>query len=223
MKKFTVALSLVSLIASAALAEESVAKAEGFYAGLGGGVTLNGVMLTKDDTVSDGVNSYDVSTMDDSSAGYLLYAGYQFNKIIAIEASFVDYGSFSDDIKSKNGLVTRTFTSDPMGGAVYANAGYTFDNGVRPFAQLGLGYMANNQSDNLDRLNNFDDSFMTMRFGLGVEYAPTALKGFGFRAAYIEDVNMDANAVADDENGKTVDAVLMRYYGMLYVGAQYKF
>ena len=89
---------------------------------------------------------------------------------------------------------------------------------------LGLGYMKNNQSDNLDRLNNFDADFMTMHYGAGVEYAPASLNGFGFRAAYTGDMNMDYNAVAYDDDGKLdSDAALMRFYGMLYIGAQYKF
>jgi len=224
MKKITLALGLASLLATASIAAESTTNTKGAYVGLGGGLSLGGVSLTKDDTVSDGTNSYDVSTMGDSSAGYVLYGGYQFNKIIAVEASFTGYGSFSDDVKIKNTSITKTFKTSPMVGAVYANAGYTFDNGVRPFGQLGLGYMTTSQSDNLSKLNNFDDSFMTIRFGLGVEYAPASLNGFGFRAAYIEDINMDANAVADDQDGNLdTDAILTRYYGMLYIGAQYKF
>ena len=219
------ALSLVSLVLSTTvIAEETATKVDGFYAGLGGGVTFNGAVLTKGDYVSDGTNSYDVSKVGDSSAGYVIYGGYQFNKIIAVEASFTDYGSFSDDIKSKNGLLTRTFKTDPMAGSVYANAGYTFGNGLRPFGELGLGYMTSNQSDNLDRLNNFNDSFMTFHWGAGLEYAPVSFNGFGFRVAYTGDMNADYNAVASDENDH-IDkhAMLMRYYGMLYVGAQYKF
>ena len=217
-------LATTAMAAETAAAEKPVSKADGAYMGLGGGVTFNGAMLSKGDYISDGSASYDISTLGDSSGGYIVYGGYQFNKIIAVEASFMDYGSFSDDITSKNALITRTFSSKPIAGSVYANAGYTFANGVRPFGLLGLSYMKTSQSDSFDHLNNFEDSFMTFHWGAGVEYAPASLNGFGFRASYTGDFNVDYNALAYDENGKIdEDAMVMRIYGMLYVGAQYKF
>jgi hypothetical protein len=104
---------------------------------------------------------------------------------------------------------------------VYANAGYTFANGLRPFGQLGLGYLSSDPSLNI---NNFDDSFMTLHYGIGLEYSPKEFNGFGLRVALSGDMNMDANAVAVDDNGNIDDgAFLMRMYEILYVGAQYKF
>ena len=148
----------------------------------------------------------------------------EFNKIIAVEASFTGYGNFSDTLKSENGLVEKTFSSDPIGGAVYANAGYTFSNGWRPFGQLGLGYVQSNSSDTLTNLNNFSDDFMTVHYGFGAEYAPASFNGFGLRLAFSGDMNMDADAVATDD-GDSIDksAILMRMYELFYIGAQYKF
>jgi len=205
--------------------EMKTGKMDGFYAGLGGGGSFNGVSLTKGDYVEDGTNTYDITNLGDTDIGYLLYAGYQFNQIIGVEASFTDYGSFSDNLKIKNTNIETTFKSSPMGGAVYANAGYTFNNGWRPFGQLGLGYIQSDPSSTLKALNNFSDTdFMTVHYGVGVEYSPAAFKGFGLRLAYSGDMNMDANAVAEDESGNIdKSAMLMRFYGLLYVGAQYKF
>ena len=61
-----------------------------------------------------------------------------------------------------------------------------------------------------------------MRFGLGLEYAPLSLAGFGFRVAYVEDVAMDMS-YSSDNNGNDTSTLLMNVNGMLYVGAQYKF
>ena len=222
----TIALSSVlvtSLMATDTVSTEK-AKGEGFYVGLGGGMSLNMVMLAKGDYVSDGTSNYDVGQLSDISAGYIVYSGYQINKIIAVEASFTGYGDFSDTLKSENGIVEKTFTSNPMSGAVYANAGYTFSSGWRPFGQLGLGYMQSNSSADLKSLDNFSDDFMTMHYGLGVEYAPASFNGLGLRLAFSGDTSMDANAIATDDSGKVDEsAFLMRLYEVFYVGAQYKF
>ncbi len=231
MNRIFMVLTVATVLFSTGVMAEDVStkvetvKVEGFYAGLGFGGTFNAIALVKGDYVEDGTNTYNISNLGDSDIGYLLYAGYQFNKIIAVEASFTDYGSFSDTLKARNSNIVTTFESAPKGGAIYANAGYTFNNGWRPFGQLGLGYIQSNPSASLQVLNNFSDGdFMTMHYGFGVEYAPVRFRGFGVRVAYSGDMNMDWNAVTEDDNGNIdSSAMLMRFYGLLYIGAQYKF
>ena len=204
--------------------EVKIAKSDGFYAGVGGGFSLGGVVLSNSTYISDGTYNYNVGTMSDTSAGYILFGGYQFNKIIAVEASFTDYGSFSDSVSILNTSSRATFTSDPISGAVYANAGYTFESGWRPFGQLGLGYMVSNASTNLSRLDDFSDDFVTMHYGVGVEYAPASFNGFGLRLAFSGDMTMEYNVIAVDSSGNIVeDAFMMRLYELVYFGAQYKF
>jgi len=211
----------VLLLSANVMAEENVsatAKADGFYLGAGGGVTFNASFLSAGN-YQDDTSIYTSDSLGDTSGGYLVYAGYQFNKIIAVEAAYTDYGSFSDTLTDKLGRVS-TFTSDPTSFTVYANAGYTFENGLRPFGQLGLGYLIVNGSNTTDRIN-IDDG-ISMRLGLGLEYAPKALSGLGFRVAYIDEMTMDSSYVSND-NGSTTTTLLMNINGMLYVGAQYKF
>ncbi len=193
-------------------------KVEGVYLGLGGGVSFNLALLSAGN-YQDDTSVYTSDSLGDSSGGYLVYGGYQFNKIIAVEAAYTDYGSFSDTLTDKSGRVS-TFTSDPTSFTVYANAGYTFENGLRPFGQLGLGYLMVNGSNTTDRIN-IDDG-VSMRLGLGVEYAPKTLSGFGFRVAYIDEMTMDSSYVSND-NGSTTTTLLMNINGMLYIGGQYKF
>lgn len=222
MKKQMIALSATMLLLTTSLLAEEKSTAEGYYLGLGGGVSFDGAFLSNGHYFDNGSSTYDVGTLSDISGGFLLYGGYQFNKIIAVEASYTYYGSFSDSAHIESTAQTETFSSKPQSGALYANAGYTFTNGLRPFGQLGLGYMNSHTSSSLDNLD-FADKFMTMHWGLGLEYAPQTFKGFGLRVAVSGDTYMDYSYDAKDDNGITESAILIRNSEMLYVGAQYKF
>ncbi|MDA3945929.1 MAG: outer membrane beta-barrel protein [Helicobacteraceae bacterium] len=223
MKKVLTMLALGTILLSSTLQADEVTtsplKPEGFYLGLGGGVTFNLTLLTQG-YYQDDTTTYKSGDLSDADIGYIVYAGYQFNKIIAVEAAYTDYGSFSDTVQKAYTPGNVTFESDPSSVSVYANAGYTFSNGLRPFGQIGLGYLMVNGSRATDAIG-IDDS-MSMRFGLGVEYALENLSGFGFRAAYIEELAMDFSYNADD-NGNDTSTLLMNIDGMLYLGAQYKF
>ena len=216
-------IAAVLLLSSGVLyADETVqpvaSKADGAYIGLGGGLSYDIGFLSVG-TYQDSSTVYTSGSLRDSSAGFIAYGGYQFNKIIAVEAAYTYYGSFSDTLDRKGGGVD-TISSDPSTVSVYANAGYTFGNGLRPFLQLGLGYMMINGSTTADNIG-LDDG-VAMRFGLGLEYAPPKLAGFGFRVSYVEDVAMDFNYKSYD-NGTDRSTLMMNINGMLYVGAQYKF
>ncbi len=194
---------------------------EGVYAGLGIGSSLYNVAVANTkynfDTSTGTVSGSDIEQLDDSDIGYLLYGGYQFNRIIAIEGSYTDYGSFSSTINGKD------YSKKPRSFAVYANAGYTFLNGqLRPFGLLGLGYLLTNQSATYEQLNGFDDSAFTVHAGLGVDYYPTQFKGFGFRAAFTNDTNYD-NSVKTYNNTVETSTSMWQYYSLFYIGAQYKF
>jgi len=223
MKNILKVAGLSALLLSAnVMAEEKVSaisKADGFYLGAGGGTTF-GLSFLSIGNYQDNTSTYDTGYLGDSSFGYIFYGGYQFNKIIAIEAAYTDYGSFSDNLRDTTTDRDVKVSTDPTSMSVYANAGYTFANGLRPFGQIGLGYMQINGSTLADNIG-LDDS-MTMRFGLGLEYAPSNLVGFGFRVAYVEDVAMDMS-YSSDNNGNDTSTLLMNVNGMLYVGAQYKF
>jgi len=223
MKKVLTTMTLGGILLFSTLYAEEVApvpsQPDGFYAGLGGGVSFNITLLSKG-YYQDDTTTYKTGDLSDSDFGYIVYGGYQFNKIIAVEAAYTDYGSFSDTAPKVVQPGQATFDSDPSSLSLYANAGYTFSNGLRPFGQIGLGYLMVNGSDSLDAIG-IDDS-MSVRFGLGVEYAPAALSGFGFRAAYIEELAMDYSYNADD-NGQDTSTLMMNFNGMVYVAAQYKF
>ena len=223
MKKSMMSMAAVLLLSSGLLyADETpkptVNKADGTYIGLGGGLSYN-ISVVSAGHYQDSTTTYTSGSLSDSSAGFIAYGGYQFNKIIAVEAAYTYYGSFSDTLKKMGGGVVE-ISNKPSTVSVYANGGYTFGNGLRPFLQLGLGYMMVNGSTTADNIGLDDGA--AIRFGLGLEYAPPKLAGLGFRVSYVEDVGMDFNYKSYD-NGTDRSTLKMNINGMLYVGAQYKF
>ncbi|MCK5818592.1 MAG: porin family protein [Psychromonas sp.] len=161
-----------------------VQKVSGFYAG--GTIGTSKLYIERGgDLGTSGVKPKDASS---SAQSLQLLGGYQFNRIIAVELAYDHY---------LNGLTfkgleyntadpeVRQVKATPKIYAVQANVGYTFHNGWRPFAITGISSVHLNTDYNI--YNNDSDSKLALRIGLGVEYAPIALKGLAFRASWIND------------------------------------
>jgi len=228
----TVVLGADETVSSEVVASKDVKKVntgEGFYIGAGIGASFYNITSSDGDYYipDDGDGTHTIvidkfEDLDDNDLGYLFYAGYQFNKIIGVEASYTDYGAFSGSIANTN---LGTFKKDPYAIAVAANAGYTFFNGqLRPFGLLGLAYLNSQQSQAYSRQNVTNES-AALHTGFGVEYYPTVLRGLGVRAAYTSDIIVDSDYVSfEGDTGTTVQTTSMwQYYSLLYVGVQYKF
>ena len=200
MKKILLASLLAFGFTTAAVASED---GKGAYVGLGYGSTA----------FANGDGKANVK--EDTDSGYKFYAGYQFNKIVAVEASYTDYGKFTYSD-------TRTLSGTAIG--VAANVGYNFlDGQLRPFGLLGLSSLSLDQG-NLGTLGNIydDDSTIGITYGIGIEYSPKVLKGLGFRAMW----NVDAYSVQDQITigGTTITSDdHLEAFGMFSVAVQYKF
>ena len=224
MKKLVITFISISVGASLLLAAKSASTpvqentGEGFYLGAGFGASLYNMTLAKSEyKLDDGTYTFDTADLNENDTGYLFYAGYQINKIIGVEASYTNYGTFSKD------KFAKTYSQTPKSIAAYANAGYTFLNGqLRPFGLLGLGYLQKNQSKDYKDILDIKDDIVTVHYGMGVEYYPTVLKGLGFRASYTGDSHAQGNYDASDNN-TTQSTSLWQNYGLFYIGAQYKF
>jgi hypothetical protein len=213
MKKVMASLATTLIVAGGAYAE-TPNDGSGFY--MGAALGASGYYATFFDSsynMDDPDDTYVVSasSLNDTDVGYLLYAGYQINKIIGVEFSYTDYGRFE----------YKKYYQEPKAVAMYANAGYTFLNGqLRPFGNLGLGYLNKNQSD---RYYDLEEKFVTMHFGIGGDYYPTVLKGLGFRAAMETDVFVDKVTAVDEDTDKRSTESLWQEYVLFYAGVQYKF
>lgn len=166
---------------------------EGFYIGGGIGTTnFDDGGFFKDSNV--GLKSdYDGNT-------YKLITGYQFNRIIAIEAQYTSYG----DVEYSVGNTTLLdFEHDSI--SLAANLGYTLDNGLRPFALIGI---SNIRAKIKGPSDSESDTGTALRTGLGIEYSPYFLPGTSIRAAY----EMDAFEVEYSNNPKTYDQTADSWY-----------
>jgi opacity protein-like surface antigen len=188
MKSITTLSTLAALLlATNVQANQDVS---GFY--LGGGVGSTHAEAE--------YNSISKSASTDGSTLKFI-GGYQFNRIVAIEAQYTSYGKVK---------VLSDYKWEPKTVSLAANLGYTFENGLRPFAIIGLSSLDLDQ--NTKYLN--DSSATALRFGAGLEYTPAALSGVSFRAGY------EGDAFAIETNTASDIDVLI---GSVYVAASYKF
>ena len=223
MNKLATTMITLAVGASLVLAAENTSSpvkentGEGFYLGAGFGASLYNLTLAHSEyQLENDTGTFDAADLKENDTGYLFYAGYQINKIIGVEASYTDYGTFSKE------KFNKVYSQTPKSMAVYANAGYTFLNGqLRPFGLLGLGYLQKNQSKDYDHLE-VKDNIATLHYGVGVDYYPTSLKGLGFRASFTGDTYAEGSYKAVDDN-ITETTSLWQNYGLFYIGAQYKF
>jgi len=145
--------------------------------------------------------------IEEDGIGAKVYAGYQVNKIIGLEISYVYYGSFK---------ANDNYEYHAQGLSVAGNVGYTFfDNQLRPYVLIGLGYIISNfPHDGVD-VSDYKPSLHT---GLGLTYVPKVLEGMGFRVAY------EGNGFSYTLNrGTDEEKSYPQGFGILYVGVEYRF
>ena len=188
MKKAVILLAAFSAFAGAQ--EQAVEKdVSGFYLGGGFGTT------TYDDDAA-------FSTLETNDSTFKLIGGYQFNRIVGVEAQYTKYSDVT--APGESGAI------EPSAISIAANLGYTFDSGWRPFGTVGLTQLS------FDTNGYGSDDETALRLGAGVEYTPASLEHLNFRVAYeVDTFNVDTG---------------IRYYdditvqlGSFYAGATYKF
>lgn len=167
---------------------------DGFY--LGGAIGTTGI---DDGGLYD--NTLQPITVNADDSTFKVIAGYQFNRIVAVEAQYTKYG----DVVAKNVATQDTYTWKPTAFSISANLGYTFDNGIRPFGIIGLASIDLDQS--LPLLQ--DDSGEGVRFGMGVEYTPPQSRNVSFKLGYEADAFVIESASAFDSDK---DIVIDSFY-----------
>ena len=124
MRKISIILGTLALTSTIVLAGPN---SNGAYIGVG----LGNSGYADDDMTKKELR---IDNIDTADSGYKVYGGYQFNNVIGIELGYTDYGKFSAD---------DGYSQAATAFSVAANVGYSFlDGQLRPFATLGLGYVA---------------------------------------------------------------------------------
>ncbi|WP_299014236.1 porin family protein [uncultured Photobacterium sp.] len=194
MKKVICLIPFLLASASSVAATQDV---RGFYLGAGAGST------TFED---DGWGASHLTSFEEKDNSFKFYTGYQFNKVIGIEAAYTSYGKI--EAKKTN------YTIDPTSISVSANVGYTFNSGLRPFGIVGLSAIDLNQS--YEALDGDDGT--AIHYGLGLEYSPNFAPGLNVRVAYEGDLfGIEEQRLFS--NNRTYDVTV----GSFYLGASYKF
>ena len=180
MKRSTLVISaLVISFASSATFAAPKQKVSGVY--FGGSLGFSkGITIDSEKNRND---EYE-KTSTSAESSFQLLGGYQFNRVVGIEIDYLDFGEY--------GELSDTLSVQSI--AAQANVGYTFHMGLRPFALIGLS------SVNLDKDTDLykEDTYLGLRFGGGLEYAPASIGGWAVRVAYSVDY-FEAESILNKE------------------------
>ena len=203
MKKVAVVVISVMILSTSLLAGEN---RKGFYVGAGyGNATLDDGGLYEDPYIGLG-------EVESDTNGMKVYAGYQFNNVIALEMGYTNFGKY----ESKS--ATNDFSMSPIAVNIAANLGYSFmDSQIRPFVNLGFAYVNNNHENLPNTVIELNDAAGAFHYGLGIAYEPNALKGLGFRLALEKDMYLT------QVTGGASDETYTQVLSLMYAGVQYKF
>lgn len=179
------------LLSSFAFASEDMAmnKYKGFYIGAGIGTTdfnIKGVGELFDDELT-GLTGY---SSESDGMSYKIFTGYQFNRIVALEAEYTKYGNLKHTLEFGDENITVKTKRNSF--SLATNIGYTFDNGLRPFSIIGISKVFDKDSSK-DELNfKLKEKGGSVRLGAGLDYQFAGVRGLGIRTAYEVDLYSDS-------------------------------
>lgn len=182
-----------------------------FYAGVGAGTTT---LNDFDDLLGD-----DVLEGEEDGNTFKFIAGYQFNRVVAIEAQYTRYSdiNFAAPLLGTGNKTVYSWSPESL--SIAANVGYTFRNGLRVFGITGLSSVDINQSVKVFN----KDKFVGFHYGAGVEYTPPRLNVLSFRVGYEADLFFMENEVTYHYSNTTISEDHFLNLSSLYMSATYTF
>ncbi|GAD88454.1 outer membrane protein [Vibrio halioticoli] len=223
MKKYNlVALCGIALLSSSAFASSDPS---GFYV-LGAvgttGIDDGGYTDDFNDNVNISQPSFD-SELETKGSTKTYSMGYQINRIVGVEATYMDYGRINLNQKSAGVSTGSSQVFAPESFSVSANLGYSFHNGLRPFAKIGISYIDFGVEDAGNSSFKDINGHGGIHIGAGVEYALDLGENHGnvlFRTGVEGDI---ANVELEGSQGAFIEDNYNWSIATLYAGVGYRF
>ena len=212
--------SLFALLAALSFPFNAPAQESGFYAGGAAGWSM-----IDDDLIND--QKKDRHSVDDSSPGWKLFAGYNLNQYFGVELAYVDLGEATATISAANNNnvgKASEITSTTEGFSFAATGRYPFARQFDVFARIGGFYYSydinrdtavNFQTTTVSRMGatttrvpdvteipaaSLSADKLSYFFGLGVRYAWN--ENFSIRAEW---ERYDFSAFTNQENNRDLE------------------
>lgn len=166
---------IICLSFSCVVQANKAPQAENFYIGLAKGL----VRYTESESESD--TDYKVKAKKTDSA-LRAYLGYQINTLIGFELGHIDYGAIEYKINNITITEVKGRSTD-----IGINLGYSYSNGLRPFAIFGLS-----------RVTLDNSPYLSLYSTYGLNFSPKALKNIAFRLAYSSNSFIHKNNYYED-------------------------
>jgi OmpA-OmpF porin, OOP family len=183
-KKLLIATAVLILLASRAV----YAQDQGWYMGAGFGQTKADNAGSCSDF--NGVFNPGFScSIKDTDTGWKLFAGYQFNKYLAVEGSYVDLGKFTISANGNVGATAVAASGDakPTGFGADVVASWPITNEFAVLGRAGvftwsLDFPVNVSGGGISQSTNNKPTGSSLDFGIGVKY--DFAKNVGIRAEW---------------------------------------
>ncbi|CAM4164860.1 outer membrane protein [Vibrio neonatus] len=147
--------------------------------------------------------------------------GYQINRIVGVEATYMDYGRIN--LSTNDHSIGSEQVFAPESFSVSANLGYSFHNGLRPFAKIGISYIDFHSSETDQPPFKNINEHGGIHIGAGVEYALDLGENHGnvlFRTGVEGDI---ASMETTDNSGPLIEEDYDWSIATLYAGVGYRF
>lgn len=147
--------------------------------------------------------------------GMKLYGGYHFNEVLALEASYTNYGTYEMTSNTTN---TTHKKLNPSSYSAAVNLGFNYGDNFqnRIFSLMGLSLLQ--FGENGETRYNENKLSTALRLGLGYEYSP--IRSIGLRVAYEGDFFLSNNL---DSSLTSVQNSYTQNMNLFYLGISYKF
>ena len=181
MNTLTRQLSKSLLLGACVLSGTALAAPMGFY--VGGSLGSSDQHVSRSNFVNAGKDKSATGSVDSTSFGARLFAGYRFSQYLAVEAGYTHYGDAQG-----NQLAFQSTSTTPFSGKFSAYSGdvsgkffLPLAEQVNPYVDLGVAYISSKMSISNSSSSSYSktNSAASLRFGAGMDFNVNKRYEFG--------------------------------------------